>query len=177
MKNLKNKTVLFIILILSVLAIFFLLPSTAVSEDQVEPIQTENQTENIHTPVEIDKAVAIAMAIAIKETGGKLDCSLKGQSGEKGCHQFLPSTWASYSRDVFGYVAEQTPENAQFVTEEKVRAWLDSGLTETQIFLIWNQGNTSPCKAGVNRHGVSYDSCAYVIHAEKILSEVMHSMK
>lgn len=176
MKNLRNKIVLAVLFAL-VLLLILLFPHSAVSEIRVQATEANEQAEDIHTTVEIDKAVAIAKAIVIKETGGKLDCSLRGLSGEIGCHQFLPSTWAAYSKDVFGYVAEQTPENATIVTEEKIRGWLDKGLTEAQIFLIWNQGNTSPCKAGVNRHGVRYDSCAYVIHAEQILAEVIHSMR
>jgi hypothetical protein len=97
---------------------------------------------------------------------------LKGLSGERGCHQFLPSTWEAYSNEVFGYVAEQTPQNAEFVTEEKVYRWLVSGLSERQIFLIWNQGHTGQCKAGVNKHGVPFDSCAYVEKAMIMLEQI-----
>lgn len=100
---------------------------------------------------------------------------MRGLSGERGCHQFLPSTWAAYSTEVFGYVAEQTAENAEHVTFSKVLGWLEEGLTERQIFLIWNQGHAGQCKAGVNKYGVPYDSCAYADHAVSLLQEFVHS--
>ena len=70
--------------------------------------------------------------------------------------------------DVYGYVAEQTPSNAEYVAETKIQEWLDEGLTERQILLIWNQGHTGPCRAGVNKHGVAYDSCGYVEKVDRI---------
>lgn len=123
MKNLSNKIVLAIILILATL-LLLLYPPTVVQSDQAETqiavaTSTEDQSKIIHIPADTDHAVAVAKAIALMETGGDLDCSKPGLSGERGCHQFLPSTWASYSKDVFGYVAEQTPENATHVTEDK----------------------------------------------------------
>ncbi len=121
-----------------------------------------------------DRAVAITQVIAQLETGGTLDCNKKGLSGERGCHQFLPSTWALYSQDVFGYVAEQTPENAEHVTYEKVYRWLKQGLTDREIFLIWNQGNPGKCHAGTNKHGVKYDSCDYADTGLAMLNEVIH---
>lgn len=86
----------------------------------------------------------------------------------------MPGTWASYSLDVFGYVADQTPENELYVTEQKIVRWLESGLTERDIFMIWNTGRTGQCSAGVNRWGVPYDSCAYVAKGLQILDDLMH---
>lgn len=103
------------------------------------------------------------------ETGGTLDCSKVGLSGEKGCHQYLHATWEAYSKDTLGYVAEQTPENAELVTENKIYKWIEQGLTDREIFLIWNQGNTRQCKSGVNKYGVKYDSCEYVEKALQML--------
>jgi len=118
--------------------------------------------------------VLITETLAYIETGGTLDCSVRGLSGERGCHQFMPSTWVSYSLDVFGYIAEQTPENAEFVTLTKVERWLAEGLTPAEIFLIWNTGRNAGCSAGVNRYGVPYDSCAYVEKALSALEMVTH---
>jgi hypothetical protein len=56
----------------------------------------------------------------------------------------------------------------------KIEKWLEKGLTDRQIFLIWNQGNYGPCKSGINKYGVAYDSCAYAEKALRILSEVTH---
>ncbi len=119
--------------------------------------------------------MAITKAIAIIETGDSLDCSKIGLSGERGCHQFLPSTWEAYSSIVLGYVADQTPENAEHVTHEMIARWISQGYTDRQIFLIWNQGNTGQCKSGVNKYGVKYDSCAYVEKALQVLEKVTHS--
>lgn len=87
----------------------------------------------------------------------------------------MPSTWVSYSLEVFGYVAEQTPYNAEFVTLTKVEKWLEAGVDARGIFLIWNTGRNAGCSAGVNSHGVPYDSCKYVEDAMSILYQVMHN--
>lgn len=84
----------------------------------------------------------------------------------------MPSTWRSYSLEVYGYVATQTPEAAEHVTLTKVQGWLDEGLTARQIFLIWNQGHPGQCKAGVNKYGVKFDSCKYAADALIKLAEV-----
>jgi len=76
--------------------------------------------------------------------------------------QFLATTWTRWSTDVAGRELPFTAINERYVALEKVDGWLDEGLTETQIAKIWNQGHTGPCSAGVNSHGVAYDSCAYV---------------
>lgn len=112
--------------------------------------------------------------IAYIETGGKMDCELTGLSGEKGCFQFLPSTWEAYSKEVLGYIAEQTPENEVIIAHWKIKNWLEKGYSDREIFLIWNQGNSGPCKSGVNRHGVAYDSCAYAEKALILTGKVMH---
>lgn len=130
------------------------------------------KTENIQTVVKDDHAVELAKSIAYLETGGALDCSMVGKNGEKGCHQYMPNTWASYSKDVFGYIAPQTPENAQKVTEAKMREWIAQGLSDRQIFLIWNQGHAGQCIKGINAKGVAYDSCAYAENALKVLQKI-----
>ena len=136
----------------------------------------EEDEDALHTPPATTTiAEAITKTIAIKETSGTLDCSQTGLSGEKGCHQFMPSTWRAYSVEVYGSVVEQTPEAAEYVTRTKVQRWLDDGYTPRQIFLIWNQGNPGKCISGWNSHNVYYDSCAYAEEALAILESVIHS--
>jgi hypothetical protein len=62
---------------------------------------------------------------------------------------------------VLGYVAPQTPKTEYYVALHKIQFHINQGYSDREIALIWNQGNAGKCKAGVNRHGVPYDSCAY----------------
>lgn len=142
-----------------------------------EEHQTEIQTQEVEIKkIERDHAIDLEQAIVLSESNGKPNCGdMPGLSGEKGCHQFMPSTWRLYSKDVLGYVAKQTPENATIVARGKIRQWIDQGYTDTEIFLIWNQGNRSPCKAGINRKGVQFDSCAYVAKATKYFKIVINN--
>lgn len=119
-------------------------------------------------PIFDDRAVAIASVISEVETRG--DCTAKGASGETGCFQYQRATWAAYSKEIFGEVKEQTPENAKYVTEAKIALWLEEGYTARDVFLTWNQGHSGACRRGINRHGVSYDSCAYADKALRLLN-------
>jgi len=113
-----------------------------------------------------EMTVAIVDVLAKKETGGSEGCiDRQGQSGEIGCFQFMPSTWAGYSKQVFGEVVEMTPENERAVVLAKVSGWLNKGMTPEQIFLAWQQGDYSQCRSGINSHGVKFDSCDYVSDA------------
>lgn len=100
-----------------------------------------------------------------------------GQSGESGCYQYLPSTWRAYSIDVVGKVLQQTSANERTVTEGMIRKWVDEGISDRGIFLIWNQGSATgygggaDCYKGVNDHGVAYDSCGYAQRALQYLAE------
>lgn len=160
-----NKTIILILITLLALALTIYPPFTVRGKQVIE-------TENIQTAPKNDHAVDLAKSIAYIETSGTLNCSMVGKNGEKGCHQYMPNTWASYSKDVFGYVALQTPENAQKVTEAKMREWIAQGLTDRQIFLLWNQGHPGQCIKGVNAQGVRYDSCAYAESALKVLQKI-----
>lgn len=115
-----------------------------------------------YTPSEADK---IAAALLEMEGG----CHRTGASGEQGCFQFLPSTWETYSTETLGYVAELNEENEARVVVGKIQRWLDEGRTPREIFLLWNQGHAGPCRKGINRHGVAYDSCAYAERGEALL--------
>jgi len=85
-----------------------------------------------------------------------------GKSGERGCFQYLPSTWRLFSLEVFGEVREQTPIIERYVTIQMIRSWLERGDTPYQIALRWNAGGAARCSSGVNVWGVKYDSCSYV---------------
>lgn len=78
----------------------------------------------------------------------------------------MPDTWAYWSKHIFGYVEKQTPVNEEYIALHKIQYHLNQGHDESDIALIWNQGNPGPCKSGINKHGVHYDSCSYV---EKVL--------
>jgi hypothetical protein len=73
----------------------------------------------------------------------------------------MPGTWAYWSKQAVGYIATQTPKTERYVALYKIQHHIDQGYSDAQVALIWNQGNASPCKSGVNRHGVAYDSCKY----------------
>ena len=96
------------------------------------------------------------------ETGG--NCGAKGKSGEGGCLQYMPGTWKHHSHVVYGEIREMTPERERYVATAMVQRWLDEGYSQEQIPLLWNQGNASRCKAGTNKFGVRFDSCAYQQH-------------
>ena len=73
----------------------------------------------------------------------------------------MPSTWAYWSKHIFGYLEKQTPINEEYVALHKIQYHLNQGYNEGEIALIWNQGNAGPCKAGTNSKGVDYNSCYY----------------
>lgn len=93
------------------------------------------------------------------ESGG--NCNARGASGEGGCLQYMPGTWRAHSLAVYGEVRSMTPERERYVATRIIQRWLDEGKGAAQIALMWNQGHPGQCKAGVNRFGVHYDSCAY----------------
>lgn len=175
----RNKKLIYAAVAILIL-LFLFIPWSKAGSAPVATTQPEAPADSsdtaLHTlPATSTLASSITKTIAILETGGTLDCSRIGLSGERGCHQFLPSTWRAYSAEIYGSVVEQTPEAAEYVTLAKVQRWLDAGYTPRQIFLIWNQGNAGKCKAGVNKLGVPYDSCAYADGAVLLLQQVIHS--
>lgn len=147
-----------------------LVPLAIVSTFLFEPQSAEAPTREpekvaVEAPAEPkyhELTIPVVTVIIQKETGGSSGCvHTAGASGEKGCFQFMPSTWRGYSKEVFGKVVEMNAENELAVVTAKVDKWLEHGYTPRQIFLIWQQGNASPCKKGVNKYGVAFDSCAY----------------
>lgn len=163
----SSRKIALLILLLVALMVWVTTPKTVQSD-------VENKVEIINTPDE-DHAIAIAKTIALVETNHSLDCSRIGQNGERSCYQFLSSTWKSYSVDILGYVALQTPENTKKVVEGKILEWKKQGLSDRQIFLIWNQGHPGQCRKGVNSKGVKYDSCAYAEKGLAVLNKVINT--
>lgn len=158
-KKIKSSRIILLLITLAFISVLvvILFPHTAQSTRTIE----KSVIVEVRDPL-LDHAVAIADSIALVESGDSLDCSKIGQNGERGCHQFLPTTWAAYSKDVYGEVLPQTAERAEHVAVQKIYSWLKQGYTDRQIFLLWNSGQTVRCSKGVNSKGVKYDSCAYV---------------
>lgn len=110
-------------------------------------------------------AASIAAAIRKVETGGNYNA--KGQSGEGGAYQFMPSTWKGWAAEFLGNPnAPMTPANQDRVAMAKIQQLLNQGYNAQQIALIWNGGEPK-VKKGVNQYGVAYDSGSY---AQKVLS-------
>lgn len=109
-------------------------------------------------------------AIHGAETNGSFVCDTQGASGElESCLQFLPATYAMWSKEVLGYVAPVTETNEKYIAIMMVQKWLAAGYSEKDIFLTWNAG--SPVvRSGVNKHGVQYDSGAYAQKAFRYLA-------
>lgn len=75
----------------------------------------------------------------------------------------MPATYRAHSKEIIGYVAPLTEDNAEYVATVRIQKLLDQGRTEKQIVLGWNAGeNAKKCSKGVNKYGVAYNSCAYV---------------
>lgn len=95
------------------------------------------------------------------ESGG--DYNAKGKSGEFGAYQFMPDTWANWSKEVFGEPAQPTPENQDRVARAKIQEWVKQGYEPRQVASLWNSGEPNwTGKKGVNDQGVEYDTPAYV---------------
>jgi hypothetical protein len=115
-------------------------------------------------------ARGIALSIRHNESRGNYEA--KGKSGEYGAYQYILSTFKGYSRELTGEILPFTPTNQDYVTVLKVQQWLDRGYTPQQIFLMWNAGEQAKkCSAGINRHGVRYNSCSYVKEGLRVLAD------
>lgn len=173
-KKFRGHTLYFIILGLVLFFTVFLTPTT-VSSTEITVTKQIEEIPKSQAPQHSTLSKNIADVILKIETGDTLDCSLTGLSGERGCYQFLPSTWNAYSKEIYGEILPITEEREHFVVEAKVEKWLKKGKTSRDIFLIWNQGNSGECVRGINRHGVPYDSCAYAEKALILLGKVIPS--
>jgi hypothetical protein len=101
------------------------------------------------------------------ETKGVKNChSVPGKSREKGCLQYLESTYRAHSRTVLGYVAPRSKVNEEYVATKMVERWLRKGYSAHSIALMWNGGDTQ-IKSGVNSYGEPYNTGVY---AQKVLA-------
>jgi hypothetical protein len=73
----------------------------------------------------------------------------------------MPETWQGWTQDILGYTPTMTPTNERYVAMAKIQRWIDQGYSTAAIARLWNQGNDGQCVQGINKYGVSYDSCAY----------------
>lgn len=112
------------------------------------------------------QAIALAQAIRSVESGGSTKAL--GQSGEKGAYQFMPNTWANYSKQAGVNVPleQATLQQQNQVAYHKIKEWKDAGYNPGQIASMWNAGEGKPNAykenyAGTNDQGVKYDTPAY----------------
>lgn len=100
------------------------------------------------------------------ETKNNTKCIKRGASGEIGCYQFLPSTYNNLSKKHFKEVKGFTLEVEQKLVELEVIDLIEKKkLTPDKVFLYWNSGQYKRCSKGVNKYGVRYDSCTYVVNS------------
>lgn len=111
---------------------------------------------------------AVNLAKAIRQTESNGDFAARGKSGEYGGYQFMPATWAEWSRQAGVNVPleQATPQQQNEVAYKKIKGWKDQGYNVGQIASMWNAGPGRPNayiegNAGVNSSGVSYDTKAY----------------
>lgn len=116
------------------------------------------------------KIKALVSAIGQSETGTSSPeaYKLRGKSGEFGRYQYMPDTWARYSKEagVFSPLEQSTIEDQNKVAYYQVKKWKDEGYNPAQIASMWNAGPGKPDAykegwKGVNSKGVSYDTPEY----------------
>lgn len=145
-------------------------PTTGIATLQnTNAVATTTASSTIALEPEIE-AKKIANAIKMVETGGKDNCNkTPGKSGEKGCYQFLPSTFNTLSKKHFGIVKGFTQENEELVAVKTIEELTLKGFKVHDIAKYWNTGRLKGnCSKGVNSKGVKYDSCAYI---QKVVKE------
>jgi len=104
--------------------------------------------------------------IKIQETGSREDCAgIRGGSGEIGCWQILPSTFSALKKKHNIQVKGYSYEVQKLATIAEVKLDVIKGLTPAQTLKKWNSGNLRPCRQGINRWGIKYNSCKYVKEA------------
>ena len=130
-------------------------------------------------PVDITDASVDDIMDAIKqvESGGNYEA--RGASGEYGAYQFMPGTWAEWSRQYAEEVLqmsvqlEMTQENQDAVARWKIQKLVDQGYNPKQVASIWNSGQPEwEGKVGINKQGVRYDVPAYVSKVASAIGEV-----
>lgn len=103
------------------------------------------------------------------ETKNDTKCLKRGRDGEYGCFQILPSTWNTLTKKHLGQVKGFSAELERKVVKMEITELVEiKKLEPAKIFKLWNSGNLSPCRKGINKNGTPYDSCAYVDSAMKV---------
>lgn len=107
----------------------------------------------------------VNLAKAIRQTESKGDFNAQGASGEWGAYQYTKGTWDEDNR-AFGLNYEYgkaTPEQQNEIAYKKLKKLKEQGYNPGQIASIWNSGKPNwEGNVGVNKHGVRYDTPAYV---------------
>ncbi len=155
------------IIIYTAVFLLVLLQSMILTEihklNSIEIVIPEYQSKN--------KVLGIKMTMAIikEESGG--NCNAKGLSGEKGCAQWLSSTWKNYTKKYFATTTMPlTKENEIKVLTAHNEHLLNQGYPLRLLPVAHNAGSpTAHCGKGTNRWGVKYDCPAYV---QKVLAHV-----
>ncbi|MEA2036181.1 MAG: transglycosylase family protein [Nanoarchaeota archaeon] len=133
----------------------------------------KNEYNNQETQREVTQSIAsaevedIMKAIRTVESGGNYQA--RGGSGEYGAYQFMPETWAGWSRQYASEVLkmstqlDMTKENQDAVARWKIEKLVSQGYNPQQIASIWNSGSPDwKGKTGTNSYGVKYDVPNYV---------------
>jgi hypothetical protein len=150
--------------LIALLPIFLFSATTTSIAPELSPKQLADE----HFEQEVTMRV---MTIKQIETGNKKDCAnVRGGSGEIGCWQILPSTLEGLKKKHKIQVKGTSYEVQRLATIEEIKSHVIKGYTPAQTFLKWNSGNLRPCRKGVNKWGVKYNSCEYVNKAIKIYS-------
>lgn len=127
----------------------------------------ENPNKNWSNIVSSINPTAEKIASAIKQVESVGDYNKTGASGEFGAYQFMPETWAQYSKEYSAATGDdaslQTPGNEDKVAIWKISQWINQGYKADQIASLWNSGKPDYLgNVGVNGNGVAYDTPAYV---------------
>ena len=131
---------------------------------------------------DISNATVDDIANAIKTVESNGNYSASGASGEYGAYQFMPATWASWSKEYAGKVLgqsignmEMTQENQDSVAKFKIGQWLSNGLSPQQIAAKWNSGSEFDWenKVGTNSKGVEYNVPGYVNKVVGVLGNII----
>ncbi len=138
------------------------------------PVNTSQQ-DNITATAE-----QIAAAFRQKESGNNYNA--KGESGEFGAYQFMPSTWRKWSQEYLQATGQApqslapTQANQDAVATFKIQQWLNQGYNVAQIASMWNSGSPDPTgKVGKNKYGVAYNTPEYVKQFMNVLSQMSGS--
>jgi hypothetical protein len=110
-------------------------------------------------------AVRLAKSIRYTESRDREDA--KGGSGEAGLYQWMPETWKATTNKYGLDPADFSRENQNKAAYMQIKELKDQGVPPDRIAAFWNMGGKALThgyegNVGVNKHGVKYDTPAYV---------------